>query len=85
MAIGNVELVHKCFPKYSRLGTARMKYNTETDKEGEKRGVSMKRSKAGTKEKISTDGLNYSNQNTIIINTNYWYFIRDGKSTMKLN
>ena len=25
MAIGNVELMHECFPKHSRMGTARMK------------------------------------------------------------
>ena len=25
MAIGNGELMHKCFPKHSRMGTARMK------------------------------------------------------------
>ena len=39
----------------------------ETDEEGKKRGTSMERSKAGTKEKISPQGLNYPNQNTIII------------------
>ena len=38
------------------------------DKEGKKRGVSMERSKAGTKEKRRPDGLNYPNQNVIIIN-----------------
>ena len=25
MAIGNVELIHECFPKHSRMGTARIK------------------------------------------------------------
>ena len=25
MAIGNGELMHECFPKHSRMGTARMK------------------------------------------------------------
>ena len=25
MAIGNWELIHECFPKHSRMGTARMK------------------------------------------------------------
>ena len=39
----------------------------------------MERSKAGTKEKINFDGLNYPNQNAIIINTICQYFIRDGK------
>ena len=37
------------------------------NEEGKKRGVGMERSKAGTKEKRSPDGLKYPNQNTIII------------------
>ena len=40
----------------------------------------MKRSKSGTKEKSSPDGLNYPIQNTIIINIICQYLIRDGKS-----
>ena len=35
MAIGNRELIHECFPKHSRMGTARMKQEKETD-EGKK-------------------------------------------------
>ena len=50
MAIGNVELMQECFLKHSRMGTARMKYDKETEAEGKKRGVSIERSKAGTKE-----------------------------------
>ena len=73
MTIGNVELIHECFPKHSHMGPQRMK-------EGKKTGVSMERSKAGTKEKRSPDGLNNPNQNTIIININCLYFIKDGKS-----
>ena len=38
----------------------------------------MERSKAGTKYKISPDGLSLSNQNTIIINIT-WYSIRYGE------
>ena len=53
MAIGNGELVYECFPKHSRMGTARMKQDKETDEEGKKRGVSMARRKAGTKKKLS--------------------------------
>ena len=45
-----------------------MKYDTETEEEGKKRGVSMERSKAGTKEKRSPDSRNYPDQNAIIIN-----------------
>ena len=52
MAIVDVELMHECFPKHSCMGTAR--------EEGKKRGVSMERSKAGTK-KRSPDGLSHSN------------------------
>ena len=51
MAIGNGELMHECFPKHSRMGTARMKKDKVTDEEGKKRGVSMERSTAGTKKK----------------------------------
>ena len=51
MAIGNGELVHECFPKHSRMGTARTKSDKETDEEGTKRGASIERSKAGTKKK----------------------------------
>ena len=50
-----------------------------------KRGVSLERSKTGTKERKKHDGLNYNNQNTIKINIFCWYFIRDGKSTKKIN
>ena len=49
MAIGYWELMSESVPKHSRMGTARMKSNKKTDDEGKKRGVSMERSKAGTK------------------------------------
>ena len=45
----------------------------------------MERSKAGTKGKRSPDGLNYPNQNTIMINIICLHFITDGKSTIDLN
>ena len=45
----------------------------------------MERSKVRTKEKRSPDGLNYPNQNTIIINIICKHFIRNGKSRMKFN
>ena len=41
--------MHECFPKHSRMGTARMKLDKETDKDG-KRGVSVDRSKKKKKE-----------------------------------
>ena len=46
MAIGNVELMHECVPKHSRMG--RMKQDKETEVES-KKSVSMERSKVGTK------------------------------------
>ena len=51
MAIGNKKLMHECFPKHSRTGTARMKQDKETDDEAKKRGVNTERSKAGRKKK----------------------------------
>ena len=74
MAIGNVDITRECFPKHSRVGTARMKQDKETDEEGN-RGVTMERSKACTKEK-SPDGLSLPVQNKIIINIIWYYFTR---------
>ena len=37
--------MHECFPKHSYMGTARMKEDKETDKEGKKRGMSTYRKK----------------------------------------
>ena len=48
MTIGNEELMHECFPKHLRMGTARLKYDRERE-DDKKRCVSMERSKAGTK------------------------------------
>ena len=53
-----MELMHECFPKHSRMGTARTKYVKEGKRlesyltsyeEGKKRGMSMEICKAGTK------------------------------------
>ena len=33
MAIGNGELMHECFPKHSRMGTARLKWDNKTEEE----------------------------------------------------
>ena len=50
------------------MRTARMKKDKATDEEGKKkRGVSMQRSKAGTK-KNKSNSLYLPNQNTTIIN-----------------
>ena len=66
MAIGNGELVHECFPKHSRMGTARTKRDKEIDEGSKKRGVSMEKPKRARKNR-SPDGLSHPNQNTIII------------------
>ena len=50
MAIENGELMHECFTKHSRMGTASIKSDEETDEDGKKRGVSVDWSKAGIKE-----------------------------------
>ena len=84
MAIGNGEFMHKCFPKHSRMGTARMKKDIGADEEAQKRGASMEVSKVGTKER-SPGGLSLPNQNTILIYIIRYYFKRYGKSKMKYN
>ena len=47
---------HQCFPKYLRMGTARMKLDIVTEEESEKIKVNTQRSKAGTKD-ICPNGL----------------------------
>ena len=54
MAIRNWELMHECFPKHLRMGTARMRENKETDEKGKKRAVCIERTKAGMKKKVPT-------------------------------
>ena len=51
MAIGNEELMQKCFPEHSRMGIAKNEIRQNNREEGKKREASMERSKAGTKEK----------------------------------
>ena len=65
MATGNEELMQEYFHKNSRMGTARIKQDKETDKEGKGRSVSMERSEVGTK-KRSPDIISLPNQNTIV-------------------
>ena len=50
MVIGNVELMHECFPRHSCMRTARMK-DKETGQEGNKRGLSMERSNSLVRKK----------------------------------
>ena len=47
MAIGNVALMQECFPKHLCMGTAKIKYDQET--EGKQRGASIEALKAGKK------------------------------------
>ena len=61
-----------------------MKQDKETDEEGKKRGVSMERSKLGTKER-NPNGPSTPNQNAILINMIWHYFPRYGNSRMKFS
>ena len=54
MAIGNVELMNKCFFKHSRMGTARMKLGKEKDEEGKKNGISIGKVKWAWKTEVPT-------------------------------
>ena len=54
MAIGKLELMHVCFPKHMRMGTAGMTEDKET-KEGKQKRVKME-SKVGPKQR-SLKGL----------------------------
>ena len=77
MAKGYVEFMHECFPKHSRMGTERTKKDKETDEEGKNRGVSMERSKAGTKENkserpITTYSKYNNNQNNMGLFYKIW-------------
>ena len=49
MAIENVELMHECFPKHFRMGTARIKEHNETDEDGKQKRVKMESRKVDTK------------------------------------
>ena len=51
MVVGIGELMQECFPKHSRIGTARIKYDKETE-EGKKKDMSMERSNAGTNKEV---------------------------------
>ena len=50
MTIGNEELMHECFPKHLRMGTARMKLDRKIEED--KRCVSMERSNTGKKKEV---------------------------------
>ena len=50
MAIGNGELMHECFPKHLRMGTA--KNEIRQREEDKKRCLSMEKSKRGTKNEV---------------------------------
>ena len=76
----DVELMHGCFPKHSRMVTARIKYNKKTEGREARVWKELKRER----KRRSPDGLLLPNQTTIIINI-IWFSIRYGKSTMKFN
>ena len=49
MALGNVGLVHECYPQHLHKGNAKMKVDKETEIEGKQRGVNIDRNKMGSK------------------------------------
>ena len=51
MAIGHGELMQECFPKHSRMGTARTKSDKEINEEGKKRGLRIESNKKKKKSK----------------------------------
>ena len=51
MAKGNGELMHECFPKHPRMGTASQKLDNEAEEESKKRRINVERSTADTKER----------------------------------
>ena len=53
MVLAFFRLVQECFPKHACMGTARIKYDKETEEEGLKTDVCTEKRKAGTKEKRS--------------------------------
>ena len=54
------------------------------EEKGKKRGVSMERSKVGTKNEVPIEGLSLPIQNTILIIVNkIYYFIRYKKNAIK--
>ena len=46
MVIGTVKLMHECCPKHTGIGTARMKWDTETKEEGKTGRENLKKSDA---------------------------------------
>ena len=46
--------MQECFPKHSRMGTARMKEDNETNVEGKKRGVNMEKVKRERTKEVPT-------------------------------
>ena len=49
--IGNVEVMHKCFPNHLRMGTTTIEWDKDTEENGMKRGVNMARSTGGREKK----------------------------------
>ena len=67
MAIGNGELMHECFPKH----WMKKEWNKNEKRQWDRRRMN--------KEERRLDSLSLPNQNTILINTKY-YFKRYGKN-----
>ena len=75
MAAGNWELMRVCFPKHSRMGTARMKYDKETNEEGKKRGVSKSAVQRTSKNEVMTANTTqskYNNKHNFVVFYEIW-------------
>ena len=59
-----------------------MKFDKETEEEGKKRGMSLKK---GNQEQKKSGWPMTPNLNTILINKIYYYFTQNGKDTMIFN
>ena len=71
--------MHECFLKHSPMGTVGMKLNKETVEEGKKRGMSMERSKAGSRRPITTKSKYKNNKYYMVLLYKIW------KNTMKFS
>ena len=54
MAIENGELMHECFPKHLRMGTARLKSDNETEEESKKKRMIAERNTVDKKKNKSS-------------------------------
>ena len=49
MAIDNLELMRECSPEHLHMGTAKFKWDKETEEEGKQKRVKIEKNIVGTK------------------------------------